>query len=412
MTSETIANDPNSVNNGTLNYSLDAAGNRLSRTSTLAAISSTTSTYNANDRLNSDGYDANGNTTSADGKTYAYNFENRIKTVDGGALTFVYDGDGNRVAKTAGGLTTKYLVDDLNPTGYAQVIEEVAGGSVQRTYTYGTALVSQTQLGNSQTSFYGSDAHGSVRLLTNSAGAVTDTYDYEAFGNLISATGVTPNDYLYSGERFDSDLGAYHLRERYYSPQRGRFLTLDKFDGILTKPKTLHKYLYVGADPVNLIDPSGLTETTEYRLHITRLRLRVKTVLCTALDVVSNNAESPEIALGTAAAQLAFCQCPGGGEEILKRSAKGPESAKRLAKQAEESLANPEEGIHGISVTAGTPRYEPHQEVPRSVIEEHFPVHDTPLPTDPLHRTVELPHPVTADIALLWNIVWGFKKCK
>lgn len=287
LTSETIANDPNSLN-GTINYSLDAVGNRLSRTSTLAAISSTTSTYNANDRLNSDGYDANGNTTSADGKTYAYNFENRIKTVDGGALTFVYDGDGNRVAKTVGGLTTKYLVDDLNPTGYAQVTEEVAGGSVQRTYTYGNTLVSQNQLGNSQTSFYGSDAHGSVRLLTNNAGTVSDTYDYEAFGNLISATGATPNDYRYSGERFDSDLGAYHLRERYYSPQRGRFLTSDPFAGFTDLPRTLHKYLYVGADPVNYIDPNGLTETTEYHLNVVRPVINFHSKLCRIIDVVSD----------------------------------------------------------------------------------------------------------------------------
>jgi hypothetical protein len=44
--------------------------------------------------------------------------------MNSGAVTIVYDGDGNRVAKTVGGVTTQYLVDDLNPTGYAQVVEE------------------------------------------------------------------------------------------------------------------------------------------------------------------------------------------------------------------------------------------------------------------------------------------------
>lgn len=58
LTTETIANDLNSANNGALNYSLDAVGNRLVRTSTLAAIPSMTASYDANDRLNSDGYDA------------------------------------------------------------------------------------------------------------------------------------------------------------------------------------------------------------------------------------------------------------------------------------------------------------------------------------------------------------------
>jgi RHS repeat-associated protein len=271
LTTETIANDPNAAN-GAVNYFLDAVGNRLTRTSTLSAISSSTSTYDANDRLNSEGYDANGNTTSADGKTYTYNFENRIKSMNAGALTVTYDGDGNRVAKTVGGVATGFLVDDLNPTGYAQVIEEIVGGSVQRTYTYGNTLVSQKQLGSNQSSFYNSDTHGSVRLLMDSAGAVTDTYDFDAFGNLISATGTTANDHLYSGERFDSDLGVYYLRERYYNPQRGRFLTSDSFEGFVDKPRTLHRYAYVGNDPVNFIDPSGLAETLEHHLNVVRLR--------------------------------------------------------------------------------------------------------------------------------------------
>ena len=42
-------------------------------------------------------------------------------------MTIAYDCDGNRVAKTVGGVTTRYLVDDLNPTGYLQVLEEVVG---------------------------------------------------------------------------------------------------------------------------------------------------------------------------------------------------------------------------------------------------------------------------------------------
>jgi len=43
-------------------------------------------------------------------------------------VTLLYDGDGNRVAKTVGSVTTRYLVDDLNPTGYPQVVDELVGG--------------------------------------------------------------------------------------------------------------------------------------------------------------------------------------------------------------------------------------------------------------------------------------------
>jgi hypothetical protein len=46
-----------------------------------------------------------------------------------------YDGDGNRVSETAGGVTTTYLVDALNPTGYSQVLDELVSGSVTKMYT-------------------------------------------------------------------------------------------------------------------------------------------------------------------------------------------------------------------------------------------------------------------------------------
>ena len=144
------------------------------------------------------------------------------------------------------------------------MIEEIAGGSVQKTFTYGNVLICQNEIGSDQVSFFGLDAHGSVRLLTNTSGEISDTYDYDAFGNAVDAFGGTRNDYLYSGERFDPNLGAYHLRERYYNQQRGRFLTRDPFAAFTDLPRTLHRYSYVGADPVNFIDPSGLAETHEY----------------------------------------------------------------------------------------------------------------------------------------------------
>ena len=58
----------------------------------------------------------------------------------------VYDGDGNRVSETAGGVTTTCLVDTLNPTGYSQVLDELVAGVVQKTYTYGLQRISEKQL--------------------------------------------------------------------------------------------------------------------------------------------------------------------------------------------------------------------------------------------------------------------------
>jgi len=60
-----------------------------------------------------------------------------------------------------------------------------------------------------------------------------------------------------SGEQYDSDLGLYYLRARYYNPNTGRFMSRDPLDGQAFDPKTLHKYLYAGGDPVNAMDPTG-----------------------------------------------------------------------------------------------------------------------------------------------------------
>jgi RHS repeat-associated protein len=272
LASETISNAPQgAASNGELTYALDPTGNRLSRTSTLAALDAQSFSYDQNDQLDSDDYDANGNTTAADGHTYTYDFEDRLKSKDGSAVTIIYDGDGNRAAKTVAGVTTKYLADDLNPTGYLQVLEESSGSAVQLVYTYGTMVVSQRRVtAGGAMSYYGYDAHGNVTFLTDMTGGLTDTYEYDAAGNLTSRAGTTSNTRLFSGEEMDPDLGLIGLRARYYQPGKGRFGTIDPASGLLDNPISLNRYVYAEADPVNKIDPLGLAAakagSTEYGL--------------------------------------------------------------------------------------------------------------------------------------------------
>ena len=272
LTNESISNDPTN-NNGSASYNLDPVGNRLSAVSSLTSIASGSFSYNPDDEISSETYDANGNVLSAGGMAYTYDSENHMTsaTGNGKVVTMVYDAFGNRVAKTVNGVTIQYLVeDDVNPTGLPQVVEELVNGVVTRQYTYGLQRISENLspavTGNSAwtPSFYGYDGGGSVRQLINSAGAVTDEYEYDAYGNSFTKQGTTPNNYLYRGEQFDSDLGLYYLRARYYNPVTGRFLSRDPEDGNPIDPATLHKYLYVGGDPVNWWDPSGKFEVGEY----------------------------------------------------------------------------------------------------------------------------------------------------
>jgi RHS repeat-associated protein len=251
---------------GNLGYGYDPVGNRTNRQSSISQLPPVDYTYNTNDWLATDNYDNNGNTTVSGDNGYAYDVLNRLVNFNS-QIYYTYDGDGNRVSKQAGGVTTHYLVDDRNPSGYPQVVEEYQSlnyqpSTLSRIYNYGLALISQQQIDTntlfpSVLSYYGYDGHGSVRFLTDTNGSITDTYTYDAYGNLIGKTGSTPNNYLYAGQQWDPDLGMYYNRARYLNPNTGRFWTRDTAEGNNEDPLSLHKYLYGWDNPVNMDDPSG-----------------------------------------------------------------------------------------------------------------------------------------------------------
>jgi RHS repeat-associated protein len=246
-------------------YAYDAAGNRTGHTD---ATGTTAYAYDANDRLLAAGattftYDANGNTLSqADASgttTYQYDGLNRLTraTAPGGAVTsFAYDGRNNRVRMLDASSTVNYLVDPFHPSGFAQVLRETdATGTALADYVYALELISVHR--GSDVAFYLHDGQKSTRALADASGALTDTYDYDAFGGLLRRTGTTPNTYLYNGQQRDANTGFYYLRARYYAPAIGRFLTTDPFEGWRFDPASLHRYTYAHNAPVNRSDPSG-----------------------------------------------------------------------------------------------------------------------------------------------------------
>ena len=150
-----------------------------------------------------------------------------------------------------GGVTTQHLVDDLNPTGLPQVVEEVVGGAVARRYTYGINRISQRAL------------MSTAPVAPDSYATPTDSYGYDAFGNLIGSTGTTSNVYRYQGEALDEETGLYYFRARYYDPVAGRFLTVDPLAS-----EGEHPYEYAAADPVNGHDPTGEQDAIEYAIIV------------------------------------------------------------------------------------------------------------------------------------------------
>ncbi|UCH36240.1 MAG: RHS repeat-associated core domain-containing protein [Armatimonadota bacterium] len=100
------------------------------------------------------------------------------------------------------------------------------------------------------------DGPGSTRQLINHTDqSVTDTYEYEAFGNLLGSTGGTANPYKYVGSLgyYQTGSSLMHLCARYYMPEVGRSLQADPIRESLAP--TI--YFYARQNPVTYVDPHG-----------------------------------------------------------------------------------------------------------------------------------------------------------
>jgi RHS repeat-associated protein len=271
LTRETVASLSGPVSDSL--YVYDAASNLVRVDSTSSAGSfARLLTYDERDRLLLDGatsytWDADGRLltrSGPDGMVNVWDSESRlVQTIhaDGTVEEHRYDPAGNRVETTvtppAGPASiTRYLVDTR--TELSHVVAEVSDAGVVLAHYIraGDELLSVLRPGG--TRFYHADGLGSVRRLTDETGAVTDTYTFDAFGNLIARSGSDPNPYLFAGEPLGAKGALYYNRARWMDPATGRFLSLDPVDGEVDSPQSLHRYNYAFHNPVNYSDPTGL----------------------------------------------------------------------------------------------------------------------------------------------------------
>jgi RHS repeat-associated protein len=112
-------------------------------------------------------------------------------------------------------------------------------------------------VGANPTAYYLYNGHGDVTGILDAAGATVAAYDYDAFGKLTTNTGTFDNPYLYAGEYYDYTTSEYYLRARFYSPQLGRFISQDTYQGQYDDPLSLHQYTYVRNNPMTYVDPTG-----------------------------------------------------------------------------------------------------------------------------------------------------------
>ena len=236
---------------GTLGYSYDGDGRRISVSGTLAGFVAPTSvpnvTYDGTNRLTSwNGstlsYDADGTLASFGSTTYTWNARNQMTATNAVSASFVYDALGRRVSATVSGTTTPYLYDGLN-AAMVSTSQIIAGSGLDEIYS---------QISTSGTTSFLPDGVNSTAALTNSSAAITKSYLYSPYGD-SAGSGTASTAYQYSGRENDGTTGRYYYRARYYAPQLGRFISEDPL-GI---GGGTNVYAYAGGNPLQFNDPRG-----------------------------------------------------------------------------------------------------------------------------------------------------------
>jgi len=253
-------------------YTYDANGNRLSKTVDIGGtvVEQIDYIYNglnqllaANDHIYF--YDPKGNVRRwqwADSYIdYIWDHQNRLIRVEKNlkdqtpqTIEYRYNGLGERVMRilTEQSVSTTNHFVNTDGANY-QPLAIFEGDHLKQLFYPGGTTYAQD--GNK---YYLLPGMGGVERVIDNFSRESVRYHYDPFGNVIDKKGTLDSPLTYQGEQVDPDTGLVFLRNRWYCPKIGRFLSIDPHPGYLWKPQTLNPYLYCHNDPVNYVDPLGL----------------------------------------------------------------------------------------------------------------------------------------------------------
>ncbi|MDO9352433.1 MAG: RHS repeat-associated core domain-containing protein, partial [Solirubrobacteraceae bacterium] len=250
-------------------FTYDGAGNRTARTTTTGAgaLVATTYAYNADNQLcwQATGTSATACSATAPAGATAYTYDGAGNQLTGG-VAMAWDGK-NRLKTVAGGNVTTLSPTNGEITGVGTSSYQNTVLGVGRTTVSGTLAQivrdpgsgeAVSQIAGGVKRWFVTDNIGSTIALVDGNAGVQKAYSYDVDGNAsVTTPGSGPGTQITYVGGLDVGNGLMHYGARYYQPSSGRWTQPDPLRTV-SDLANANAYLYVGSDPVNNADPSGL----------------------------------------------------------------------------------------------------------------------------------------------------------
>jgi RHS repeat-associated protein len=288
---DTLGRLKQSVTNGvTETYQYDSFGNLVEKSAN--GVIKATPVDAVSNRLRGETYDVAGNlTTRAGTPQYHYDSFSMIDAKERPSQRIIYGPDDERIGVINDSSLSRWKIRDF----HGQVLREFKGDDVggywlwleDYVYAGGRAVAAEREAYFSGKRYLHTDHLGTVRMITTQDRKRLGVHEFSPFG--VERTDATQETKLlgeftggdsrsepmkFTGHErdwegwlnVDNDDYVDYMHARYYDPNLGRFLSVDRVLGEPDQPQSWNRYAYARNSPVRLVDPDG-NEEVEFTIR-------------------------------------------------------------------------------------------------------------------------------------------------
>ena len=224
-------------------------------------------------------FDNNGVFTS--GITYSWRLSKLIgltDSINNKTINYDYDEEGKRIKKTVNNVDHYYYYE-----GNRLLTEVISDGKrLDFLYDESNDIIGfdYNVSGTTSRYYFIKNILGDVIKIVDSSGIVIVTYEYSAYGDILSISGSYAstigelNPIRYRSYYYDVDTDMYYLKTRYYNPNWCRFISCDNINYLeYDNPLNISLFRYCANNPVMNVDPDGTRKWKPFWIFVGKAAL-------------------------------------------------------------------------------------------------------------------------------------------